>query len=132
MASSLSLFNVDAETGKITVADHPLPQGRHALFVEAADQPANPSEKRFSLAVVTVEVLKSGKGQLVPDFLGAPYEFWVGGDVSVGTSVGQVRVTEVVDKNRIVYDLLHSYHEGGKSESTFAFSDQAHDAYKTF
>lgn len=111
--SGSTAFNVDAQTGHIIVADHPLVQGRHALFVEAADQPANPSEKRFSLAVVTIEVLKSGKSEFVPDFIGAPYEFWVGGDVPIGTSVGQVRVTEAVDKNHIIYDLLHSYHDGG-------------------
>lgn len=49
-----------------------------------------------------------------PDFIGAPYEFWVGDDVSIGTSVGQVRVTEAVDKSRAIYDLLHSYHDGGE------------------
>jgi hypothetical protein len=32
----------------------------------------------------------------------------------VGTSVGQIRVTDAVDKNYIGYDLLHSYHDGGK------------------
>jgi hypothetical protein len=50
----------------------------------------------------------------VPDFVGAPYEFWVGGNVGVGTSVGQIRVTDAVDKTHIGYDLLHSYHDGGK------------------
>jgi hypothetical protein len=30
------------------------------LFIEASDQPANPSERRYSLAVVTIEVLKAG------------------------------------------------------------------------
>lgn len=50
----------------------------------------------------------------MPDFVGAPYEFWVGGNVGVGTSVGQIRVTDAVDKTRIGYDLLHSYHDGGK------------------
>jgi hypothetical protein len=55
-----------------------------------------------------------GKGDEVPDFVGAPYEFWVGGNVGVGTSVGQIRVTDAVDKTHIGYDLLHSYHDGGK------------------
>lgn len=112
-------FSVDAQTGHILVVEQPLVQGRHALFVEAADQPANPSEKRFSLAVVTIEVLKSGKNEFIPDFIGAPYEFWVGGDVPIGTSVGQVRVTEAVDKNHIIYDLLHSYHDGGEQTSSW-------------
>jgi hypothetical protein len=50
----------------------------------------------------------------VPDFVGAPYEFWVGGNVGIGTSVGQIRITDVPDRRAIVYDLLHSYHEGGE------------------
>lgn len=49
----------------------------------------------------------------MPDFMGAPYEFWVGSDVPVGTSVGQIRVTEPVTKKKVLYDLLHNYHEGG-------------------
>lgn len=49
-------FIVDENTGVITVAETPIIEGRHAIFVEAADQPANPSERRFSLAVVTVDV----------------------------------------------------------------------------
>ncbi|KAF6213522.1 hypothetical protein GE061_011242 [Apolygus lucorum] len=105
-------FIVSPKTGEIRVADSPIPVGRKALFVEASDQPANPSERRFSLAVVTVDVIVSDKINVPPDFIGAPYEFWVGDDVAIGTSIGQVRVTEAVDKSRAVYDLLHSYHEG--------------------
>ncbi|XP_068082261.1 cadherin-89D [Anabrus simplex] len=108
-------FAVDPQTGQIVVIDSPLTEGRHALFIEASDQPANPSERRFSLAVVTVQVLRPGSGghgHQEPDFIGAPYEFWVGANVGVGTSVGQIRVTDVVDKNHIIYDMLHSYHEG--------------------
>lgn len=52
-------FKVDEDTGMITVAESPILEGRHAIFVEAADQPANPSERRFSLAVVTVDVFRS-------------------------------------------------------------------------
>lgn len=115
ISGKLNSFVVDPTTGIITVNEYPLEQGRYALFIEAADQPENPSERRFSLAVVTIEVLKVGKNDLVPDFLGAPYEFWVGGDVAVGTSVGQVRVTEAVDKTQVIYDLLHSYPDGGES-----------------
>lgn len=54
-----------------------------------------------------------GKLEVIPDFVGAPYEFWVGSDVPIGTSVGQIRVSEAVDNKGIIYDLLHSYHEGG-------------------
>ena len=52
-----------------------------------------------------------------PDFIGAPYEFWVGGNVPIGTSVGQVKINDALSKrNDLIYDLLHSYHEGGKSK----------------
>jgi hypothetical protein len=58
-------FAVDAQNGQVIVIDSPLAEGRHALFIEASDQPANPSERRYSLAVVTVEVVKAGtKGTL--------------------------------------------------------------------
>lgn len=52
-------FTVDEYTGVITISNSPIFEGRHAIFVEAADQPANPSEKRFSLAVVTVDVFQT-------------------------------------------------------------------------
>lgn len=52
-------FAVDENTGLITVSESPILEGRHAIFVEATDQPANPSEKRFSLAVVTVDVFRA-------------------------------------------------------------------------
>lgn len=49
-----------------------------------------------------------------PDFVGAPYEFWVGANVPVGTSVGQIRLNDAVKTNDLIYDLLHGYEEGGK------------------
>lgn len=52
-------FAVDPRTGLISVAVSPIVEGRHAIFIEAADQPANPSERRYSLAVVTVDVFRS-------------------------------------------------------------------------
>lgn len=59
-------FAVDAQSGQVMVINSPLPEGRHALFIEASDQPANPSERRYSLAVVTIEVLRAGsKGSLL-------------------------------------------------------------------
>ncbi|XP_043259305.1 cadherin-89D [Colletes gigas] len=106
-------FHVDEITGMITVAESPILEGRHAIFVEAADQPANPSERRFSLAVVTVDVFRSnGPESLEPDFVGAPYEFWVGANVPVGTSVGQIRLNDAVKTSDLIYDLLHGYEEG--------------------
>ncbi|OAD62651.1 Cadherin-89D [Eufriesea mexicana] len=106
-------FMVDEITGMITVAESPILEGKHAIFVEAADQPANPSERRYSLAVVTVDVSRSdGPESLEPDFVGAPYEFWVGANVAVGTSVGQIRLNDAVKTNDLIYDLLHSYEKG--------------------
>ncbi|KAJ8945983.1 hypothetical protein NQ318_017099 [Aromia moschata] len=136
-ANSSTLFEVDPRTGQITVAIDVLEPGKHLLFVEASDQPINlsekksskenlllhiavgckTSEKRSSLAVVTVESKMQAKIMVVsgnksrPDFLGAPYQFWVGSNVDVGTSVGQIRITDK-DNDKILYDLLHSYHEG--------------------
>lgn len=54
-----------------------------------------------------------GPESLEPDFVGAPYEFWVGANVAVGTSVGQIRLNDAVKTNDLIYDLLHSYEEGG-------------------
>ncbi|XP_018361835.1 PREDICTED: cadherin-89D isoform X2 [Trachymyrmex cornetzi] len=106
-------FLVNESTGLITVSESPILEGRHAIFVEAADQPANPSERRFSLAVVTVDVFRAdGPNSWEPDFVGAPYEFWVGANVPVGTSVGQIRVNDAVKTNDLIYDLLHGYEEG--------------------
>lgn len=49
----------------------------------------------------------------VIDFVGAPYEFWVGSNAPLGTSVGQVRTTLIYDgEDEIMYDLLHTYSEG--------------------
>lgn len=111
-------FLIEPKTGKLRVNRNQVPIGRHLMFVEASDQPLNPSERRTSLAVITVEVqAQGGRGSNankgLPDFIGAPYEFWVGGNVGIGTSVGQIRISDVADRRSIVYDLLHSYHEGG-------------------
>ncbi|XP_057327714.1 cadherin-89D isoform X4 [Microplitis mediator] len=107
-------FAVEPRTGAISVAETPIIEGRHAIFVEATDQPANPSERRFSLAVVTVDVFPPDDTKdLKPDFVGAPYEFWVGANVAVGTSVGQIRINDAAQrKNAALYDLLHSYQDG--------------------
>lgn len=55
----------------------------------------------------------SGPNSWEPDFIGAPYEFWVGANVPVGTSVGQIRLNDAVKTNDLIYDLLHGYEEGG-------------------
>lgn len=129
-ANTSAPFKIDPRTGRISITEAPLPIGRHLLFIEATDQPVNPSEKRVSLAVVTIDVKAPGLYKCqqcniclnyqfighsdgLPDFIGAPYEFWVGGNVDVGTSVGQIRITEDHQQKKISYDLLHSYDEGG-------------------
>lgn len=48
-----------------------------------------------------------------PQFIGAPYDFWVGADAPIGTSVGQIRVAGTDDRD-IVFDMFHSYNEVGK------------------
>lgn len=105
-------FRLDTSTGELQVSG-PLRRGRLAVFVEASDQPVNPSERRFSLAVVTVEIYATRPNEVV-DFVGAPYEFWVGADVPVGASVGQIRTNWDGGEadSAIMFDLLHSYAEG--------------------
>lgn len=72
----------------------------------------NPSERRFSLAVITIEVYATLDDQSI-EFIGAPYEFWIGSNAPLGTSVGQVRTTLLYDgEDDIMYDLLHTYSEG--------------------
>lgn len=56
----------------------------------------------------------SGPKSDKPGFIGAPYEFWVGANVGIGTSVGQIRINDAMEKNDVSYDLLHSYEEGGE------------------
>lgn len=71
-------------------------------------------ETRSPSIVVTNLFSLAGPESLEPDFVGAPYEFWVGANVPVGTSVGQIRLNDAVKTNDLlIYDLLHSYEEGG-------------------
>lgn len=48
-----------------------------------------------------------------PRFERAPFEFWVGGEAGVGTSVGQVKVADI-DPRNIFFDMFHNYNEGGE------------------
>lgn len=62
--------------------------------------------------MVTVEVVSEVTDGSI-DFVGAPYEFWVGADVPIGTSVGQIKTNLDWDiQGEVMYDLLHSYAEG--------------------
>ncbi|XP_031334592.1 cadherin-89D isoform X1 [Photinus pyralis] len=116
-ANATNLFKIDTRTGQLFVNSQFLVEGNHTLLVEASDQPTNPSEKRSSVAVVTIRVYTkeepaSKTSSDHPEFLGAPYEFWVGFKVAVGTSIGQIRVATATDNKRNMFDLLHSYKEG--------------------
>lgn len=62
--------------------------------------------------MVTIEVVAQISTGAV-DFIGAPYEFWVGADVPIGASVGQIRTNlDFEGQSETMYDLLHSYSEG--------------------
>lgn len=100
-------FKLDSKTGVLKVTGK-LVTGRIALFVEACDQPINPSETRCTLAVLTLDIVEAVDVSEIK-FMGAPYEFWIGSNAPIGTSVGQVRV---VYRDDIIFDLLHSYSEG--------------------
>ncbi|CAB3364238.1 Hypothetical predicted protein [Cloeon dipterum] len=111
-------FSIEAQSGLLLVVDTPLLEDRYTLLIEAVDQPANPSERRTALAVATIDVARSRQssaasstGERVPGFVGAPYEFWVGGNAPVGTTIGLVRLKNI-DKKTALFDLLHSYRTG--------------------
>ncbi|XP_047740872.1 cadherin-89D [Hyalella azteca] len=104
-----SAIIVESNTGYLTLNSAALKLGEFTMFVEASDSPASVSETRTSLAVVVISVTAGDAWE--PRFEGAPFEFWVGGDASVGTSVGQVRVADL-DRRRIFFDMFHSYEDG--------------------
>ena len=45
-------FSIHPRSGHLIVTDAPLDQKSYTIFVEASDQPSNPSEQRHSLAIV--------------------------------------------------------------------------------
>ncbi|XP_021693940.1 cadherin-89D isoform X1 [Aedes aegypti] len=103
-------FKLDPDTGDIKVTE-PLTYGKIAFFVEARDQPQNPSESRFNVALVTIDIVCQSIEEI--EFIGAPYEFWVGADAPIGASIGQIRTTfDSNTEEEIFFDLLHSYPEG--------------------
>lgn len=68
-------------------------------------------KKNHNLSITFIFISAALKG--LPDFIGAPYEFWVGANAEIGTSVGQMRITDFPDKGKAIYDLLHDYADGG-------------------
>jgi hypothetical protein len=93
-------FKLDSKTGVLKVSGK-LVTGRVALFVEACDQPVNPSETRCTLAVLTLDIVNEVDISEIK-FMGAPYEFWIGGNAPIGSSVGQVRVVYKEDVSSIM------------------------------
>ncbi|XP_051159546.1 cadherin-89D isoform X2 [Leptopilina boulardi] len=107
-----SPFAVDTYTGEIYVTHSPIIVGKYIIFIEAMDNPLNPSEKRFSLAVVTINIIQSPDyNSEVIKFIGIPYKFWIGIDVPIGSTVGQILINNSM-KDTYIFDLLHSYKEG--------------------
>lgn len=92
-------FILDSRTGVLKVSGK-LHTGRVALFVEACDQPVNPSETRCTLAVLTLDIVDTADAQEIK-FMGSPYEFWIGSNAPIGTSVGQVRVVYKDDVSQL-------------------------------
>lgn len=65
------------------------------------------------MAVVTIEVVSKVFVDGSLDFIGAPYEFWVGANAPIGYSVGHIKTNFDWDGGEyVMYDLLHSYSEG--------------------
>lgn len=98
-------FKLDQRTGNLKVTGKLFP-GRIALFVEACDQPINLSEQRCSLAVLTLDIVNMEESTDIK-FVGAPYEFWIGGNAPIGSSVGQIR-THYRDDVSVLYFHLYS------------------------
>lgn len=59
-ANDSEIFSINPDTGEIFVSHTPLNQGIHTIIVNASDQPNDPNEMKYSLAVVTITVLMEG------------------------------------------------------------------------
>lgn len=104
-------FSIHPRSGHVIVTDTPLTKKSYSLFVEASDQPANPSERRHSLAVVQISVVASS--MMVPHFANTPYEFWVGAEAPVDTSVGQVKIEGILEHDDVRYTMKHKLRNAG-------------------
>ncbi|GAB6027812.1 hypothetical protein CHUAL_002042 [Chamberlinius hualienensis] len=90
-------FRVDARNGSIYVTDvysstHDKPL-QYTMFIAAADRPQSPKERRFSLAVVNINVIDANNNP--PELLGMPYEGIVGENLPEGTLVLEIRVRQM-------------------------------------
>lgn len=53
-------FGVKPDTGEVFVNEAPLHPGTYTIIVNASDQPADPREMKYSLAVVTITINTEG------------------------------------------------------------------------
>lgn len=54
------MFSIGAETGEVFANETPLYPGKHTIIVNGSDQPIDPKEMKYSLAVVTIAVVTEG------------------------------------------------------------------------
>lgn len=54
------MFGINSNTGEVFANQALLNPGKHTIIVNASDQPIDPKEMRYSLAVVTVTVIAEG------------------------------------------------------------------------
>lgn len=62
------IFAINPETGEVFANETPLYPGKHTIIVNASDQPLDPKEMKYSLAVVTITVVAEGTWQLIKLF----------------------------------------------------------------
>lgn len=54
------VFSINPDTGEVFSNESPLVSGKHTIIVNASDQPADPKEMKYSLAVVTITIITEG------------------------------------------------------------------------
>jgi len=54
------MFAINPDTGELFSNETPLNLGKHTVIVNASDQPVDPKEMKYSLAVVTITVVAEG------------------------------------------------------------------------
>ena len=68
-------FSIHPQSGHVIVVDSPLALDTYTMVIEASDQSLNPSERRVSMAVVTVESIKSASKLLILFSCSISYRF---------------------------------------------------------
>lgn len=53
-------FAIKPDTGEVFANETPLSPGKYTIIVNASDQPADPREMKYSLAVVTITINAEG------------------------------------------------------------------------